>query len=87
MVTNPLGAVQARPQLESTTRFQTLIVKKDNSAFNLNPVSELARLHHHTVCPQAAAGAVAAPAAPRPTSAAVSMLSDMDKPASSARNL
>ena len=31
------GAVQARPWLESNTRFQSLIAKKDNRAFNLNP--------------------------------------------------
>ena len=31
-------AVQARSRLESNYRFQSLIVKNDNSAFNLNPV-------------------------------------------------
>ena len=31
-------AVQARPLLESNHRFQSLIVKNDNIAFNLNPV-------------------------------------------------
>ena len=30
--------VQARPRLESTTRFQGLTLEKDNSAFNLNLV-------------------------------------------------
>ena len=41
-----MGEVQARPQLESTARFQSLIVKKDNGVFNLNLVDELVPLQH-----------------------------------------
>ena len=46
------GAVQARPRLErfqSSTRFQSLIVEKDNSAFNLNPVCFLSSRHYGEV--------------------------------------
>ena len=38
------GAVPARPWLE-TNQVQTLILKKDNIAFNLNLVYELAPVH------------------------------------------
>ena len=41
------GAVQARPRLESTPRFQGLIVKKDQGAFKLNPPCFLS-LRHYT---------------------------------------
>ena len=44
-------AVQARPQLESTTLFQSLIMKRDHSAFKLNLglLTELAPLHGGSV--------------------------------------
>ena len=37
--------MQADPSLTSTTRLQNSIVKKDNSAFDFNLVSELVPLH------------------------------------------
>ena len=50
--------VQARPQLESTTWFQSLLVKRIHSAFNLNPVvlSELAEATTWTGCGGGAPG-------------------------------
>ena len=39
--------VQARTRLESTTRFQTLIVKSIHSAFNLNPLFCLSLLRRY----------------------------------------
>ena len=51
--------VQARPWLESTTRFQILIVIKHSSAFNLKPLKtlnlpELAAPLHSGVSPPSA---------------------------------